>query len=71
MAYLSKSYETPHRFDDVVRSFSARLVNHKDTVDGRRLWLPGHMLRLFPRTFRVSQQLIDAIANFFRLIEDE
>jgi hypothetical protein len=54
-----------------VRSFSARLINDKNTVDGGRLWLPGHMLRLFPRTLRVSQQLIDAIANLFRLIEDE
>src|SRR5579862_793191 len=71
MADLPKSNEPAHGLDDVVRSCSARLINHKDTVDGRRLWLPGHMLRLFPRTFCVSQELIDAIANFFGLIEDE
>jgi hypothetical protein len=71
MADLAKADEPAHGFNDIVRSFSARLINDKDTVDGRRLWLPGHTLRLLPRTFCVSQQLIDAIANFFRLIEDE
>ena len=71
VAYLAESNKPPHGFHDIVRRFSARLVNDKDTVDGRRLWLPGHTLRLFPRTFHVAQQLIDAIANFFRLIENK
>ena len=41
MADLAKSDKPAHGFNDVVRSFSARLINDKDTVDGEEAVASG------------------------------
>src|SRR5580704_18081470 len=37
MANLPKADEAPNGFDDIVRSFPARFIDHEDSVDWRRL----------------------------------
>ena len=41
MADLAKSDQPAHGFDDVVRRLAARLIDHEDSVDGRRLGCSG------------------------------
>jgi hypothetical protein len=42
MADLPESNHSAHRLDDIVRGLPARLVNHKDSVNGRRLCFSWH-----------------------------
>ena len=42
MADLAKSGETPNGVDDVVGSFSLRLVNDERAVERSGLWFAGH-----------------------------
>src|SRR6202048_1775936 len=43
-AALAKSSEMPHGVNDVVRSFSLRLVDNQRAVKGRRLRLAWHVV---------------------------
>ena len=45
MANLPKANQAPNGFDDIVRSFPARFIDHEDSVNRRRLSWSGHDFR--------------------------
>jgi hypothetical protein len=42
MSDLAEAGEAAHGLDDVVRRLSARLIDHEDSIERRRLWDSRH-----------------------------
>ena len=85
MADLAESGDAADGFNNVVRGFCARLVNHEGAVEGSRLWRSWHVRDSIRgrvvlsagrglaalRRLALAKKVLDVLAVLLGLIENE